>query len=123
MRENLKKIDGVRKKFTGVFVREGEKPGWSYSGPRKTVLLRDITDEKGQIVTDHLWFNLTKGFENECLVEGDIVEFHARVKPYLKGYSETHFENPFRLDYKLSHPTKIRCVGWVDDDGNYVIAD
>ena len=39
-----------------------------------------------KIVTDHLWFDLTKGFESADLLPGDVVEFCARVSIYEKGY-------------------------------------
>ena len=61
MRKALKKIEGIRSTFTGTFVRFGTKNG--YKGIEHTVLLKDIKDSNGCIVTDHLWFNLTKGFK------------------------------------------------------------
>jgi hypothetical protein len=113
IRKKLKRIDGIREKFQGTFVRYGEKP--SYRGyPKKTLLLKDIM-KGSEIVTDHQWFNMTKGFEAlGDLQEGDRIEFHARVKPYYKGYKgyreEVRLEKPIELDYKLSHPTKIKII-------------
>jgi len=78
-----------------------------------TLLLRDVVMvETGEKATDHLWFNLTKGFEALGeLNEGDVIEFDARVKSYQAGYRgrdiERELDNPPRTDYKLSHPTKI----------------
>jgi hypothetical protein len=112
MRKNLARIDGVRGIFTGTFVRFGEKNG--YKGPEPTVLLQHICDASGHEVTDHLWFNLTKGFAALDLHGGETVEFRARVKGYIKGYKgrnwEKSLEAPLTEDYKLSHPTKIRVV-------------
>ena len=39
-----------------------------------------------KIVSDHLWFDLTKGFSGADLSPGDVVEFCARVSAYEKGY-------------------------------------
>lgn len=84
MRKELK-IIGSRERhvFTATFIRFGFRDG--YKGPVKTILLQDVLlDDK--IVTDHLWFDLTKGFESADLLPGDVVEFCARVSIYEKGY-------------------------------------
>ena len=72
--------------------------------------LKDIIDvSSGKMVTDHLWFNLTKGFEALQLLEGDIVGFDARVTRYLKGYRGRREDElrPVGVDYRLSFPTKV----------------
>lgn len=71
MRKELK-IIGSRDRhvFTATFIRFGFRDG--YKGPVKTILLQDVLlDDK--IVTDHLWFDLTKGFESADLLPGDVV--------------------------------------------------
>lgn len=84
MRKELK-IIGSRDRhvFTATFIRFGFRDG--YKGPVKTILLQDVLLD-GKIVTDHLWFDLTKGFESADLLPGDVVEFCARVSIYEKGY-------------------------------------
>lgn len=106
MRRKLAEIDGERATFTGVFVRTGVKN--SYKGTLYTILLKNIKDDYGDIVADHLWFNLTKGFQQLQLILGDIVQFEARVEQYRKGYKGYK-------DYKLSRPTKIKKIGRVND--------
>ena len=110
MRNELKLLDGERNVFTGEFVRFGTKQG--YMGIEKTILLKNIKNSLGEVVTDHLWFNFTKGFSNieSQLVEGVEVEFTARVKQYTKGYKGYRDDvyKPIEVDYKLSHPTKIK---------------
>src|SRR5262245_49813246 len=108
MRKDLQKVEGVRAKFTGTFARFGVKNG--YKGPLRTVLLTNIVDADEHVVADHLWFNLTKGFEQLDLHEGDRVEFVARVREYQKGYFGYREDvyKPVETDYKLSHPTKVR---------------
>lgn len=113
MRKNLKKMDGERKIFRAIFERYGSKT--AYKGPPlRTILLKNIVDlETNEIVTDHLWFNFTKGFEALGeLSPGTRLEFEARVKPYEAGYKgwdwEKSLENPVREDYKLAWPTKIK---------------
>lgn len=104
--------EGERSLYTGEFIRTGFKNG--FKGPVKTVLLKDVKDENGQLVTDHLWFNMTKGFEDANLRPGDIVEFRGKVEKYIKGYTgrrEDIFDKPIEADYKLSRPTKVRNLG------------
>lgn len=108
MRKKLKEIEEIRATFTGTFVRFGIKNG--YKCDLKTILLKDIKNDKNDVVSEHLWFNFTKGFEKLNLQENDIVQFDARVKEYFKGY-RGHREDvykPIEKDYKLSHPTKLK---------------
>lgn len=111
MRKELAKIENVRDTFSGTFIRFGTKNG--YKGTITTILLNSIRDKSGKIVTDHIWFVLTKGFAALNLKEGNIVEFRARVKEYVKGYKgyneEKAMDAPLELDYKLSHPSKV-CI-------------
>jgi len=108
LRTELKKLDEQRELFTGVFKKYGLKSG--YKGPStETILLTAIRDGNGNLISDHLWFNMTKGFEQlGSLKEGDIVRFEARVKRYRKGYINRQAGiDQSKFDYKLSHPTKI----------------
>lgn len=73
MRKELK-IIGSRDRhvFTATFIRFGFRDG--YKGPVKTILLQDVLlDDK--IVTDHLWFDLTKGFESADLLPATWLSF------------------------------------------------
>lgn len=112
MRTELKKINGVRSRFKGIFERNGTKKNW-HGFPEPTILLKDITDQSGKVVTEHLWFTLTKGFESlGTLTPGDVVEFDARVTPYTKGYRgyRDDVDSYSSTDYRLSHPTRISRV-------------
>ena len=109
MRKKLAVNEGERKKFTGLFTRLGKKAGYTgYSV--ETILLTNVKDaETGELVTNHLWFTFTKGFQLFGLKEGDTLEFEARVKAYSKGYVNKSLTlNKEKHDYKLSNPTKIK---------------
>jgi hypothetical protein len=111
MRKELAKEEGSRKKFTGIFSRFGKKTNFKgYS--EETLLLTNVIDTStNQVVADHVWFTLTKGFESLRLTSGDVVEFEARVKEYSKGYVNKHYKiNNQSKDFKLSNPTKIKLV-------------
>ena len=69
MRDELRKLgDEERHEFTATFGRTGWKDG--YKGSLRTVLLLDV-EMDGWKVADHLWMNLTKGFEGIPLKRGD----------------------------------------------------
>lgn len=111
MRKELKQINGQRMGFTGVFARYGHKNG--YKGPIRTLLFTDVRRvDTGKIITDHVWFTITKGFEalQGELVEGSTVSFNARVSKYEKGYKGYREDvyAPVEYDYRLSYPTKIK---------------
>lgn len=115
MRDKLKQLgDKERYVFTGVFIRDGIKNG--YKGPERTLLLSDIKDNYGNYVSNHLWFNYTKGFEKANLHEGDTVQFTARVSEYEKGYKGKRWDvyKPIEIDYRLSYPTQIKNLGKAD---------
>ena len=107
MRKSLAVLNESRATFTGIFERVGTKS--SYGHPKKTLLLKDVRGIAGNPVTDHLWFNYTKGFAELGLKAGDVVQFNARVKKYVKGYRgrRDDVDKPIETDYKLSHPTKL----------------
>lgn len=116
MRKDLKILDGERLTFTGTFVRFGKKGrfrpkkvGDEWIDYDETVLLQNIRNREGRAVTDHLWFNYTKGFAGlGDLHEGDVIQFDARVKPYVKGYvNHRDYIDDREVDYKLSHPTRF----------------
>lgn len=108
MRQELRKMNDIRATFCGTFVRYGTKTNW-HGYPEKTILLKDIKDASGKIVTDHLWFNCTQGFQKLILNENDEVIFDARVRDYIKGYRGYREDvyKPVEVDYRLNHPTKI----------------
>ncbi len=111
MRKALLEKQGERRKFSAVFCRFGSKTNYhGYSA--ETVLLTNVIDsENGQLVADHLWFNYTKSFQEAGLIAGKLVEFEARIKKYVKGYVNIRYKIDKRtLDYKLSHPSKVKTI-------------
>lgn len=108
VRQRLAETEGSRNVYTGTFKRFGKKSSFGYE--KTTVLLDNICDALGGPVCDHLWFNLTKAFEQLELKAGDRVAFHARSAAYLKGYRgrrDDVYDAPITKDFKLSHPTKV----------------
>ena len=105
------KIIGSKERhvFIGTYEKEGLKN--NKFGTSKTVLLRNIKDDKGKYLCDHLWFNKTKGFRDANLRKGDIVSFNGRVSSYVKGYSSIEsYTAPFELDYEIVYPTKVKVI-------------
>ena len=121
IRTELKNLKNVRRTFQGTFERFGVKGG--YKGPLKTILLLHVVNIKTKKeVTDHLWFNFTKGFATLELAKGDVVEFCARSRPYVKGCVHRDDDNRI-VDYKLSNPTQCRVVSRCDVQHNAVPRD
>lgn len=111
MRKKLAEEVGARKKVIGVFAHYGKKVNYKgYS--EETVLVEQIVDaETNQVMCDHLWFSLTKGFEKLKLTKGDVLQFDARIKEYQKGYKNRAYKiNNTSKDFKLSHPANISLV-------------
>lgn len=110
MRKALDQLDHKKRyTFIGRFERFGKKT--AFRGPDiTTVLLKDIhLKGNSNILTDHLWFSLTKEFKQQCLHPGDEVQFDGRVDTYVKGYfgyREIVYV-PEEVDVKITFPTKI----------------
>lgn len=121
MREKLKKKVYERGRYKGEFEKYGLKSAYKGLQPI-TILLRDVRSIAGSPMTDHLWLNLTKGFEALGLFyPGDIIAFDARVYPYEKGYVSRD-EDLRETDYKLSYPSKTAFILKVErDEGFYTI--
>jgi hypothetical protein len=109
MRAKLAAIAGTRCLFRATFVRFGSKPAYK-GAPIKTCLFENVT-RRGSVVTDHLRFVCGVQFERLNLQAGDVVEFHARVTEYWKGYKgRRDVDAPLRKDYRLSNPTGVKKV-------------
>lgn len=112
MRTQLAKLGSdTRFAFRGKFARYGYKRNHDRSGFEHyvpTIMLTNVqvyTNDQWHDVTNHLWFNLTKGFAKlGLLAKGDLILFHGRVNDYFKGY----FTQIAQHDFKLSYPTQIK---------------
>lgn len=111
MRSKLKAHEDERRRFSAVFERFGKKTNY-HGFSEETVLLKNVTDIITKtLVADHLWFNYSKTFQQSGLSPGDTIEFDARVKQYKKGYVNKALGiNDRKIDYKLSHPTRVNVV-------------
>lgn len=100
-RIELKKIGKTeRHRFTAEYGTVGYKQQYGHFLP--TLMLKNVK-YNNKLVTDHIWFNYTKGF---CMLgklkAGDFISFDTRVNTYQKGYF------PIKdYDYDLERPTKI----------------
>lgn len=103
MRDKLKALEGIRGIFTGEYIKVSGKKEHTGTGP--AVLLRNVKDQNGQLLTDHIWVNYNQAFEDLQLQEGDTIIFMARVGKYTKGKGN-------RIeDYKLHYPSQIQRLG------------
>lgn len=110
MREKLALIEGYRGLFLATFQRFGGKPGWQ-GQYLKTVLLVKITDDRGDEMCDHVWFDCGKQFEELGLKSGDRIAFRARVQRYVKGYhGGRDGDSEPSTDFRIAFPTDVRRV-------------
>lgn len=110
MRTELQELEGIRGIFIGEFVKVSGKK--AHSGKGLAVLIRNIRQEGGTKLADHLWLNYSEEFEMLQLQESETIIFRARVREYLKGkHGET-------TDYKLQYPSKIQRYGMHVFTGN-----
>lgn len=132
MRNELRAYEGQRMVFTGVVCRIGSRR--PFRGSRKklsTILLRDVKNEEGEIITDHIWLDLTPPFVVVHPRYGDIIKFTGVVESYVRGISSIHnFYNTGKmsLDYtihhindisvidKLSNEDREEMLKWYDDE-------
>lgn len=118
MRTKLQALQGKRTKFTAIF--------GGYSTYRKrgvvgeSILLRNLRDMSGTLLTAHVWINYTVDFDAAgTFQEGDIVEFTATVDEYLHGYRgekiDDRLARPPTIDYRLKYPRNVRKIGSVTE--------
>jgi hypothetical protein len=112
MRSELRDRVGRRGQFSGTVSRFGVR---TYKGlTAATILFENVRDERGTLVSDHLWMRLSEGFAAHNPAPGDEFYFNARIKRYWKrnpvaGYYD---DEPARImDFKLSNPSGIRKLG------------
>ena len=112
MRKLLKQQEGRRGEFRATVAQFGTKSAFRGPDP-PTMLLKDVKDETGQIVTDHLWMTVGTQLSRLNVQVGEEIVFVARVTRYEKGYKgsrEYVFAPPPSTDYRLSYPTRMRKV-------------
>ena len=66
---------------------------------KKTVLLLNVTDDKGRHMAGHTWVVLDKKNEDAGMCPGKIYSFSAKVGTYHRGKS---------MDYQLKKITRIK---------------
>jgi hypothetical protein len=110
-RRALKSLKGVHTTFHGTVAQFGMKSG--YTGRYlPTLMLEDVMDSAGNLVTVHLWFLVGEQLAALHLQIGDGISFQARVTAYEKGYKGYREDvyKPIEIDSRLSNPTKITKI-------------
>ena len=103
MREKLRKIgNDERHTFQGIFEFNGYKTdkykyGQEYENATFMLSNLKIVQENNlEMVTDHIWMNLTKQFlKFGWLQKGDMVQFDGRIKSYTSKKG---------INYKIERP-------------------
>lgn len=113
MRTELQSLEGQKALFIATFEKYGTYRSKGVVG--RSILLRDLKTQSGRWLADHTWINYTAGFDAAGeFIQGDLVQFTAWVKPYIKGYSGQRIEDRLKrnisLDYCLAYPRNVRKV-------------
>jgi len=113
MRIELQPLDGQKSRFVATFEKYGTFRSRGIVG--KSILLRNLKTIKGRLLADHIWINYTAGFDalGEFL-RGDVVQFTATVRPYMKGYFGNRIDDRLKhkgsLDYRLTYPRNVERI-------------
>lgn len=109
MRESLKNGTDELQTFTASFDHLALKRiDRIEKGHRKltpTICLKNLRDEEGNLVSDHVWLNYDTAFRKlGILQKNDQILFRSRSKKYHKGiYKE-------KVDYKIAQPRKVKLL-------------
>ena len=70
-----------------------------------TICLKNIVDQDGNLVADHMWFNYSNNFRKLGeLHTDDKLTFRASVRVYHKGHGYS------KADYKLTDPKSVQLL-------------
>lgn len=110
MRRTIQTIDTTTPHtYSGFFNRTGYKVSQDEYGVdvyAPTLLITNVKDENGRMITDHLWFDYTEEFQQlGQLKTGELLKFTAMATTYMKGRTGEHHK-----DFQLTDPTAISLV-------------
>jgi hypothetical protein len=78
------------------------------------ILLTDLSDDKSNVIRDHIWIRYNRSFKSLKFVKGDIMIFSAYVHPVLKGYLGNNRKSlktsNIRLSYTLISLENIKKI-------------
>lgn len=113
MRIKLAPMAGQLHLFFATFRRYGSRWGW-HGNAGSTVLLENVLSAEGSLLTNHIWFEDSRPFEDVQPAPGDQVVFYAEVHPYIKGYRGADRHNSVRspaVDYAFARVADVQIIG------------
>ena len=100
-----------RPTFSATFKKYGLRK--TYFGKFKQTALLVEVKYKGEIVADHLWFEVNSSFRELKIKKNEIIQFKATISEYLRGYIGTKPINSKRkleLDYCLIYLSEFKKI-------------
>ena len=83
MRYKLEKYQGkVKHTFTAEVTKKGSYLDRDTGEKKKTILFTNVRDEKGKIVTDHVWVKEDSYLKDQTLTKGKVYTFEAKIGTY-----------------------------------------
>lgn len=112
MRTNLQGLVGkkieIKAQFSGFYSyrRKGKL--------HRSVLLTNLQNCSGQLLTKHVWINQTMAFEEVYPDNGEWIVFTGEISEYVKGringeISE-RMKKPIRIDYCVKNPREVKII-------------
>jgi len=96
--EQLKQLEGQKIKLRAIVKGFGSIVVWQ-DKEKRIILLKNIIDSKGNLISFEMTITLTKKLESLNLKKGDFITFHAFVK-----------HDPDSNGYKLVNPSQIGLI-------------
>ncbi|KRM54401.1 hypothetical protein [Lacticaseibacillus sharpeae] len=114
MRRNIMNLDTTTPQtFSAFFNRTGyrvDRDADDIERFEPTLLVTNVKDGNGRMITDHLWFNYSADFQAlGQLKSGELLKFTATPQTYMKGRPGEHHK-----DFQLTDPTDIALVRKAD---------
>ena len=92
MRKQLAKIqDGKKHTFLATMERYGSFINRVTGEKTRTILLKNVTDTKGKVLTDHVWVREDSYLRKSSLTAGKLYAFEARIGTYDRGRTSRDF--------------------------------
>lgn len=114
MRTELKKLANRRCRFVGTY--QATIDHWNWKGEaHDSVLLTNIYDTEGELLTGHTWIQDTFAFGNLRLHKGHRISFIGEVQEYMKGcrgMRRSQNNKKRSVDYTVGHISDVSIIGF-----------
>lgn len=119
MRNELKNYVNKDNTFSAVVVRIGTRKSRKTGKLLATMLVRQLKDVQGNLITDHMWLDIVPELAKLHPLYGDIIEFNGTTEFYIKGScNRRKYYNTGRMyvDYQIKQLHDFKVVGEITEE-------